>query len=79
MMKTVVIVIFGLFMAFMAFGFIGRANDPLADAKDSARDAINLCQKNQDDVLMPLDQRRFIRNVCDKMRSDYQTKYGSAP
>ena len=78
-MKTVLWVTGGLFTAFLLFGFAVRAGDPQTGEKDRAKAAINLCQKSQDDTLMPLDQRRFVRDTCDRMRGDYATQYGRAP
>ena len=77
-MKTAVVVIFCLFMGALIFGSLA-ANDPLTIEKDSARQAIALCEKGVTDELTPMNQRRFIRATCDKMRGDYQTKYGTAP
>lgn len=77
-MKTAVVVIFLLFMGVLVFGSLA-ANDPVAMARQSARDAIAYCDKSWHDELMPIDQRRFIRSACDKMRGDFSTKYGTAP
>lgn len=78
-MKTTFMTIGGLVALFLLFGFVSRASDPLTGEKDSARSVIDSCDKGWKDDLLPANARLLIRNSCDRMRSEYTTKYGRAP
>lgn len=78
-MKTTFLIIGGLVAAFFLVGIIARANDPLTGEKDRARAAIDLCDKGVKDELSPMGTRRMVRGVCDSMRGEYKTKYGTSP
>ncbi|MES1979545.1 MAG: hypothetical protein V4451_16000 [Pseudomonadota bacterium] len=78
-MKTTFLVIVGIFAAVILFGLASRASDPLTAEKDSARRAIDSCDKGWKDDLLPANARLMMRNTCDQMRNEYTTKYGRAP
>lgn len=78
-MKAVLWSIVGLVAMFFMIGAISNARDPLHEEKASARRGIELCDKGVKDDLQARTDRLFLRGICDKMRKNYQTKYGSAP
>lgn len=66
------------FVAFILFGFLAEAQ-PGAKEKASARDAISECRRQQDDPLKPMEARRFIKETCEGMVSQFIQRYGHAP
>lgn len=66
------------FVAFILFGFLAEAQ-PGAKEKASARDALSECRKQQDDPLKPIEVRRFIKETCEGMVSQFIQRYGHAP
>lgn len=79
MMKVVLGGVAGLVVVLFLIGIFTDANDPLQAERYDARRAIELCDGGAKDDLQDRGTRLFIRGVCDKMRRNYQTKYGSAP
>lgn len=65
-------------VAFLLFGFLAEAQ-PGAKEKASARDAISECRRLQDDPLKPIEVRRFIKESCEGMVSQFIQRYGHAP
>lgn len=78
-MKKFLYVIIGLVVAFFGFGFILAANDPQSEERRIARERIDYCDSQWKDELKPLDQRRFIRDACDRARENYRKKYNREP
>ncbi len=55
---------------------IGANISPEEQERQSAATAIDLCDKQANDELSPVNVRRFARATCERMRSDYRSKYG---
>ena len=55
---------------------IGANISPEEQERQSAARAIDLCDKQVNDELSPVNVRRFAREACERMRSDYRSKYG---
>lgn len=68
----------GLFVLFMAYGF-AQSSKPEGRAEAKDREAVALCRQDQNDELQERSTRRFVRDVCDKMASDFRDKYGVSP
>jgi hypothetical protein len=79
----IVLVIVGLFVAFMVLGAILVANDPDADARNKDRDAINYCEDTyaqlKDDPRMTQGALGIAYGACEKMKEDYRAKWNREP
>ena len=70
--------IFGLLIAMMLLGAVIKSN-PEADAKFKARDAIELCWKDQSRKSLTPNDQRFIAGMCESMEDGFRSKYGVNP
>lgn len=61
---------------FLAFVF---GNTPEAQERMRARDAIDLCWKEQQRKSLDPGAQRFIAGACEKMESDFTERYGQRP
>jgi hypothetical protein len=73
-----VIVVVGLVVAFLAFGFF-VGGSPEAQAKARARAAIELCHKEESSYTGPAGARQIISGACVKLENDFRTRFGFAP
>lgn len=65
-------------VAFLIFG-ASVGNSPEAKARMAAKDAIDLCWKEQARKSLTPGGQRFIAGACEKMEADYRTKFGRNP
>ena len=63
-------------LAIVALLVIGTNISPAEQERQTAGRAIDMCDKQVNDELSSINVRRFARDTCDKMRSDYRLKYG---
>ena len=77
--KWVVGIPVGLFVIFMVFGLILQGNDSQSDAKQQGRSAIKLCWEEQNRKSFEPSTQRFIASACEKMESDFRTRYNASP
>jgi len=68
-----------LFFIAAAFLLSGCDNSPEAKEKSQKRDAIKVCWSDHDKKSLDDDAKRFIAGVCEKMETDFKTKYGVSP
>lgn len=68
----------GLIGAFATYAIV-LSNDPETREAGAARNAIALCRKNVADDLLDRNVRLMMRGACEKMESDFQTKFGTSP
>ncbi|CAB5577554.1 Uncharacterised protein [Pseudomonas putida] len=67
-----------LFIAFLAFGFY-VGSTPEGKAKARARDAIELCRKEERTYTGSSDARSIISGACRKLDADFRARFGHAP
>ena len=63
---------------FLAYG-AKVSNTPLGKEKAAARDAIDLCLKEQERKSLTPQEARFIAGACEMMENDFSKKYGVRP
>lgn len=68
----------GLFVVMMVFGSF-KANTPEGQAKARARDAIDLCWSEQKRKSLAPGESQFVAAACERMESDFVSKYGVRP
>lgn len=73
-MKTALIVIGVAVVLFLGVGVIFGDKD-----KQRARDAIDLCWKEQSRKSLSPGEARFVASTCELMEGDFRKKYGHAP
>ena len=77
-MKITVIVVLVVLAALLAQGFIA-SNTPEGKERAKARDAIELCWKEQQRKSLDPAQARFIAGACEKMEDDFRRKHNRNP
>lgn len=70
-----VIVIVVLFLAWGA----KLSNTPVGKEKAAARDAIDLCWKNQERKSSTPQESGLVASACEMMENDFANKYGVRP
>ena len=58
-------------------GFISKF--PTSGVSEAEREQIGKCRDAQNDELSDLSTRRFMRQACDQMESEYRAKWGMNP
>lgn len=78
LLKWVLGVPVGLFVVVIVFGSL-KANTPEGQAKARARDAIDLCWSEQKRKSLAPGESQFVAAACERMESDFLSKYGVRP
>ncbi len=68
--------VLAVFIAGRIGGLLAERN--LARQQSLEKAAIERCLQSQDDEFDSLEQRRFARMACNKMRNDYRQRYGES-
>jgi len=76
--RQFIFIIIILAVVFFIFSAI-VGSSPEEKEKSQARDAISLCWSDQEKKSNTPGEARFIAGACEKMESDYKTKYGVSP
>ncbi|NBM98599.1 hypothetical protein [Proteus sp. G2660] len=77
-MKKLLLIVIVLIVAFLGYGAI-MSSTPEGKEKAKARNAIDYCWKEYDKKSITNEQRRFIASTCEKMESDFRSRYGVNP
>lgn len=78
-MKKFLLAIVAAVSLFLLWGFYLTSTDPLYEEREHARRVLDRCDSEWKDELKPMDQRRFIREVCDRKRDEFRKKYNREP
>jgi hypothetical protein len=70
-----VIIPVGIFLLLLVIGFLSGP----PDEKSRSRSAISLCWEEQKRKSLDPAMQRFIAGACEKMESDFRTKYNANP
>lgn len=77
-LAKMIIVIVVLVVGFLGFGAI-VGNSPEGQAKAHARRAIDLCRDNESSYRGPSGALAIISGACEKLETDFRTRFGHAP
>ncbi|HFZ5262895.1 TPA: hypothetical protein ACIK6T_004651, partial [Yersinia enterocolitica] len=77
-MKKVLLVIVALLILFFGYGMYASST-PEGKAKATDRNAIDYCWSTHEKKSNSDSQQRFIAGACEKMESDFKSKYGVNP